>query len=164
MAETTLPYEWVFWVIKTDHMEYEIEKIVSFSTVEKFWEYYMQFPAITSMKRGGIGLFKKGITPAWEDPANSGGISLKVNSFGHSKEEWDRLVLLVIGGTLEAKIRSATLHGIYTMAKPGSNSVIVELWFGRAPGPPLRVSEAAAALGLEQRSVFLKSHPLGKGG
>jgi hypothetical protein len=150
----------VFWVIKSDHMNYEIEPIVSFSTVEKFWEYYLQFPGLSEIKRGGLGLFKKGITPAWEDPANSGGSSVKLHSFDVSKDNWDRLIFLVIGGTLEANIQSANVHGIYTMMKPGSNSVIVELWFGKNQGVPLRSSDIARVLGLEQRTVFVKSHPV----
>jgi hypothetical protein len=68
MGSIELPYTWVFWVIKSDRTDYEIEPIISFSTVEEFWRYYLQFPGIDQVKRGGIGLFKKGIKPAWEDP------------------------------------------------------------------------------------------------
>jgi hypothetical protein len=130
-----LPYTWEFWVIKSDPKDYEIEPIISFSTVEEFWEYYLQFPALGQLRRGGIGLFKKGIKPAWEDPQNAHGTSVRLIDFPVNRNEcWDALVISVISGELESRLSGVSLCGLYAVMKFKADQFTVELWFGQGRG------------------------------
>jgi hypothetical protein len=152
---TELPYTWEFWVIKSEGSDYEIEPIVSFSTVEEFWQYYLQFPGISEVKRGGIGLFRKGIAPAWEDPQNASGCAVRFNEFDTRKENWEHLVLAVVGGTIESKVQGAPFCGLYAVWRPGRNRLTLELWFGRGS---IQEREVAAALGITPKEIAIKYH------
>jgi len=100
-----LQFEWEFWVIQikqtSNGESYDIEPICSFDSVELFWEYFQQLPPISDLSLGGIGLFKKGISPAWEDPANANGISVSVRDVEWNTDQWENLILYIIGGNFE---------------------------------------------------------------
>ena len=119
-----LPSDWEFWVIQTNY-EYEIESIVSFSTIEEFWNYYLQFPNILQMKTGGFALFKKDIKPAWEDSQNQGGARVRINK-PLSKEQFDYIICAMIGGTIDRDLQ-VKLCGLYVNA---TKKMQIELWFG----------------------------------
>jgi hypothetical protein len=130
-----LPYTWEFWVIKSDKTDYEIEPICSFTTIEEFWDCYMQFPPLGELRRGGLGLFKKGIKPAWEDPQNSQGTSVRLLDFpAGSQECWDNLVVSVISGELESRLSGIPLCGLYAVLRLNADQFTVELWFGQGKG------------------------------
>ena len=54
------------------------------------------------MRVGTVMLFREGIKPMWEDPANRAGgkLSLKQLRKGHSTQIWEALVLAMIGENL----------------------------------------------------------------
>lgn len=120
-----LPSDWEFWVIQAN-VEYEIESIISFSTIEEFWNYYLQFPNILQMKTGGFALFKKGIKPAWEDSHNQRGARVRIQE-SLSKEKFDYIICAMISGTIEQKLQ-AKLCGLYVNA---TNKMQIEIWFGQ---------------------------------
>ncbi|OHT07831.1 Eukaryotic translation initiation factor 4E [Tritrichomonas foetus] len=122
--EHPLPSSWEFWVIRTNY-EYEIERIVSFSTIEEFWKNYLQLPDITKMKTGGFALFKKGIKPAWEDPVNQFGSKARILPQLNT-EQFEYILRAMIGGTIDQKT-AGTLNGLYVNA---TKKMTVELWFG----------------------------------
>ena len=121
-----LPSDWEFWVIQTNY-EYEIESIVSFSTIEEFWNYYLQFPDILKMKTGGFALFKKDIKPAWEDTENRNGARIRINR-SLSKEEFDYIIFAMIGGTIDQTL-NVKLCGLYVNA---TKKMQIEIWFSKS--------------------------------
>jgi hypothetical protein len=127
----SLPNPWVFWVITLGDRNYEIEPIVSFETIEEFWDYYLQLPPLSKLRRGGIALFKNGITPAWEDRCNRGGNTFRLMDFTqpHSAK-WESLLISAISGEIETQIPRSNFCGIYTVLKPDGQWG-VDLWFGR---------------------------------
>jgi hypothetical protein len=82
---------------------------------------------------------------------------VKFSSLDVTKDSWDQLVYAVIGGSVESEIPSAPLQGIYTMCKPGRNSVIIELWFGKGT---VRATDVARALSMDPGSIIIKGHPI----
>ncbi|BET02298.1 eukaryotic translation initiation factor [Nesidiocoris tenuis] len=82
---------WSFWYfdpeIKGENLgsadsgwEQSIVKIGTFSTIEDFWSYIRYIKPISMMKtRCDICLFKGGIQPKWEDPANRSGARWALN-------------------------------------------------------------------------------------
>lgn len=137
-----LPTAWEFWVSTQGANEYDIESIASFSTIEEFWQIFQQFPNIEDMKNGTLCLFKKGIRPAWEDEHNTNGHTVRPTQFRVTKESWEQLVLAVIGGTFEDKLKStAPLCGISVVWKFALKQNQIELWFGPGPVEKTRLAQ-----------------------
>jgi hypothetical protein len=79
---------------------------------------------------GGFCLFKKGIRPEWEDPANSTGSELfcrSVRSLDHADVYWENLVFGLIGETID---EGDEICGCRIVNKTTSSklSVKIELW------------------------------------
>lgn len=77
-----LQYTWTMWYDspspknKQDahNWQQNVKKIVSFSSVEDFWCLFNNLVKPSRLAVGGnYHLFKDGIMPAWEDPANENG-------------------------------------------------------------------------------------------
>jgi len=94
-----------------------LREICDFSTVEEFWQYWMFIPKPSEVFGDGrtkiyvegriikaFGLFKKGIQPAWEDPANKHGCELvATKAFAPEVLDifWENLVMGLIGETVD---------------------------------------------------------------
>ncbi|KAI9472554.1 hypothetical protein LPJ55_005389 [Coemansia sp. RSA 990] len=101
-----LRFAWSFWFIhrvpghKINDYEAAMTKIATFDSVEGFWACYShlkradQVPTITDYH-----MFRAGVRPVWEDPANASGgkwmIRLKK---GISPRMWEKLAMAVVGG------------------------------------------------------------------
>ncbi|BAF11542.1 eukaryotic translation initiation factor NCBP [Oryza sativa Japonica Group] len=88
---------------RSQSYEDNIKKIVDFSTVESFWVCYCHLTRPVSLPSPtDLHLFKEGIRPLWEDPANrSGGkwiIRFKKTVSGRF---WEDLVLVLVGDQLD---------------------------------------------------------------
>ncbi|KAJ2718967.1 hypothetical protein GGI07_005493 [Coemansia sp. Benny D115] len=100
-----LLFAWTFWFMhrapgqKIDDYESAMIQIATFSSVESFWTVYSHLkrpdrvPTITDYH-----LFRAGVRPVWEDPANVNGgkwmIRLKK---GLSPRLWEKLAMGVVG-------------------------------------------------------------------
>ena len=152
--------EWTFWVIQVKHVgtgvQYEIEPVITFGTIEGFWNAFVQFPTIADIKQGGIALFKNGIKPAWEDPQNIGGQSWTISPDSFNQKEWTETVIKVISGDFEQTIgeHAPQLCGLYVQKK--HNGVSVELWFGPGACEALTVQKA---IGITGKQPIIKPHP-----
>ena len=153
-----LKNEWKFWVrqIKWEgkSRQYEIEPICTFNTVEAFWNNFIQLPSIKELQKGGISLFKNGIQPAWEDPKNADGQSVMLAITDWTQELWEKLILKIVGGTLEEAFPEPFFCGMY--AKMNQHGLTVELWFG--PGE-FNVEKLAKFLEIDSTNLQLKQHP-----
>jgi len=79
--------------------EKAIKKLVTFRTVEDFWACYSHMVRPNELTNGvTYHLFRDGVVPAWEDPANREGGKWVVRlKKGVASRVWEELILLVIG-------------------------------------------------------------------
>lgn len=87
----------------------DLNKVVDFDSVEEFWGLYNNvIPPSALPQKANYYLFKEGIKPAWEDPANTNGGKWSIQlPRDKSKAGIDRLwlytMLAAIGETLESQ-------------------------------------------------------------
>jgi hypothetical protein len=106
-----LQENWQFWLVlftrsPAGKSQYQIEEITTIGTVESFYQYYTALPKAGQLrnvngKRPSIALFRDGIKPAWEDPANvPGGAFHFLVPPDVVDDLWRDLLFCAIGGTL----------------------------------------------------------------
>ncbi|XP_060529694.1 eukaryotic translation initiation factor 4E1-like [Cylas formicarius] len=97
---------WTLWYFENDktiRWELNQREIASFQTVEDFWSLYNHIKPASELKQGtDYSLFKKGITPMWEDEANQKGgrwlISLDRRQRANELDKyWLDVILCLIG-------------------------------------------------------------------
>ena len=101
-----------------------LKTVTKFSTVEDFWRFYNNCEPVSDLPIGmSLNLFKTGIKPLWEDPANTDGGRwyFRLAKPRHSgdfpeykariKETWLYIILSLLGNTIpyEALICGAVL-------------------------------------------------------
>mmetsp|Transcript_3745 Transcript_3745/g.5729 ORF Transcript_3745/g.5729 Transcript_3745/m.5729 type:complete len:191 (-) Transcript_3745:24-596(-) len=126
MEERKLPLErewqiWEMWNTKDqEHFTSNMESIGAFDSLYSFWQHWHYLPhadpprlfAETNLEKQvegrpgpieSIGVFERGVQPAWEDKAHKSGSDMNFRR-KYSKEEikriWDSLVFALIGETL----------------------------------------------------------------
>ncbi|EDX09468.1 eukaryotic translation initiation factor 4E1 [Drosophila simulans] len=100
---------WTLWYLENDrskNWEDMQNEITSFDMVEDFWSLYNHIKQPSEIRVGSdYSLFKKGIQPMWEDPANKFGGRWVINMGRGSKAELDKLwldvLLILIGEAFE---------------------------------------------------------------
>eukprot|EP00743_Colponemidia_sp_Colp-15_P001559 GILK01001703.1.p1 GENE.GILK01001703.1~~GILK01001703.1.p1 ORF type:complete len:295 (-),score=43.93 GILK01001703.1:71-955(-) len=97
---------WCFWFTKKtsgprtkESYESNIKKVGSFDSVEDFWACYGHLIRPNDLPASSdYHLFKEGIKPMWEDPANkTGGKWMLRLKKGLASKYWEDLVLAVVG-------------------------------------------------------------------
>eukprot|EP01064_Diplonema_japonicum_P020887 TRINITY_DN30459_c0_g1_i1.p1 TRINITY_DN30459_c0_g1~~TRINITY_DN30459_c0_g1_i1.p1 ORF type:complete len:182 (+),score=52.49 TRINITY_DN30459_c0_g1_i1:44-589(+) len=117
MADTAngkhpLEHKWTMWYDsfkKQDpdkSWEENLMKVSDFDTVEDFWSTYNHIKRPTSLEYGAnYHVFKSGIKPMWEDPANKEGgrfiIAIQPSKEEALNETWEHLLLAMIGEYVE---------------------------------------------------------------
>eukprot|EP00035_Acanthoeca_spectabilis_P024008 m.451952 g.451952 ORF g.451952 m.451952 type:complete len:185 (+) comp20239_c0_seq1:333-887(+) len=84
---------------RSQSFEEQVKEIGSFSDVKSFWEYFSHLaPAGELPVVSDYHLFKRGIKPMWEDPANQkGGKWIVRIRKGLASRFWEKLVIAIIG-------------------------------------------------------------------
>ncbi|XP_047520935.1 eukaryotic translation initiation factor 4E1-like [Pieris napi] len=101
-----LEYHWKLWVFTNDKKDWEENLVCAadFGTVEDFWSIIHHIKRPSEMKSGQDYLiFKKGIQPKWEHPANENGGRWIINvekNLSRLDEVWLLLLLLMVGENL----------------------------------------------------------------
>ena len=125
-----LQHEWTIWTNppakarsrnKTSEWESGQKELGGFSTAEVFWQYWNNIPAPSEVFYNGstkhkfngqhveaFSLFKKDITPMWEDRANLGGGEFRIDGINVDNLDaiWNNLVLGLSGRPLTKATRS----------------------------------------------------------
>jgi translation initiation factor 4E len=150
---------WVLWekpiqAHSNDHDHYSaaMRVLSRMSNVSDFWKYWLCVPQPSELLEGKhfvreIGsngdltqidtlmLFREGVRPEWEDPANASGghyqFLFKLSNIqpGQLDEYWNNIVMGVLGGTIEP---AEIITGIRLLDKSagGRNACIrIEVWF-----------------------------------
>jgi len=114
-APTTLHNKWTLWYDNprlappgTDWHD-QLKNLGTFQTAEEFWSIFNNIqPSSQLALNSNYHLFKAGVQPMWEDPANKEGgkfvltIPKKDSKTGRTNEWWLYTVLAVIGETMDA--------------------------------------------------------------
>jgi translation initiation factor 4E len=151
---------WVLWEKPVqnhsndhDHYSTAMRVLSRMSNVEEFWKYWLCVPQPSELLEGKhfvrevantdgelshidtLMLFREGIRPEWEDPANATGghfqYMFKVNSIPPAQldEYWNNIVIGIVGGAIQPH---ELLTGVRLLDKStvGRNSIIrIEVWF-----------------------------------
>ncbi|OQR80012.1 eukaryotic translation initiation factor 4E isoform 1 [Tropilaelaps mercedesae] len=111
-----LEFSWTFWVTDTSKDWNEaIERIFDFSTAQDFWRLFNFLVPPSVRCKLSYNLFKQGIRPEWEDPANASGGRWGIVSPLSGKNAdtvWMELCMLCVGG-FELDSLSSYINGIY---------------------------------------------------
>uniref|UniRef100_A0A224XL18 eIF-4F 25 kDa subunit n=2 Tax=Triatominae TaxID=70999 RepID=A0A224XL18_9HEMI len=117
-----LEHTWTLWYLdsnRTKNWEDCLMEVGSFGTVEDFWCLFHHIKRASELKPGcDYSLFKKGITPMWEDKANKDGGRWIINlekRITHAKLDhyWLEIAMCLIGECfhgLNDKINGATIN------------------------------------------------------
>jgi len=159
-APMKLKDTWVLWeqqVVenagKTTNYQDATRKVVSFNTVQEFiaiWNGLPQPSELLEQKRimrkdgnsqavaiDAFMIFKEGISPEWEHPANANGghfqVQLKPTVGGPQIDEyWNNTVLGMIGGTIEPADIITVIRLVDKMTgSKVANGIRIELWFAK---------------------------------
>jgi len=139
---------WVFWEHRKGGSDYGAkmkELGEPFDTVEGFWRYKNNIPApgavfftaATGQKKfpdrdvEGFSMFKAGIRPEWEDPANmSGGEFFCRQTMSDSMldNSWEKLLCGLVGETIDIG-DEITGARVVDKSKSGKPTYRLEMWF-----------------------------------
>ncbi|PWN43575.1 eukaryotic translation initiation factor 4E [Ceraceosorus guamensis] len=140
----------------------DLNKVVTFDSVEEFWGLYNNIiPPSDLPQKANYYLFKDGIKPAWEDPANADGGKWAIQlprdrSRGNIDKLWLHTMLAAIGETLEAPYDGSApavgvkevITGVILSARP--NFYRIAIW--------TREAGDATADELDQRLLDIGKH------
>lgn len=100
--------DWSWWFFKNDkshNWQDNLKFITTFSSVEDFWAVYNHIQPVSQLPTGcDYSLFKTGIEPMWEDPANRKGGRWLLQTERKQRTAldsyWMEVLLLLVGETL----------------------------------------------------------------
>lgn len=134
MAKHPLESSWTLWYFKNDKSvdwEDNLVQVNTFGTVEDFWA-TMNHIAMPSNLRLGCDymLFKEGIVPKWEDPANQAGGRWIISADSQDRMSrardtdkfWMDTLLGLIGNNFES-IGDNLLNGVVINIRPKGNRI-----------------------------------------
>lgn len=150
VPEHPLCQPWVLWehkqLEKAEDWSNSIRKVCEFSTVEEFWKYWSFIPKPSEIFFDGqsrkevegrtieaFSLFKKGIRPEWEDPANKSGSELscrKMLPVDILDLYWENMACGLIGETVDDGDEICGCRVVDKgKARPGAKTLFkIELW------------------------------------
>nr|ACO11630.1 Eukaryotic translation initiation factor 4E [Caligus rogercresseyi] len=132
-----LEHPWTMWFFKNNrNKEWKVNQkpITTFHFVEDFWALYNHIVIVSKMENGcDYSLFKKGIWPMWEDPANCDGgrwlVTLdKRQRMDFLDDIWLEILLSLIGESLDEC--SPIINGAVVSVRPKVDKVAI--WLGDA--------------------------------
>merc|ERR1719220_2248602 len=103
-----LKHSWTFWYFDMNggaaSWDENLKKVCDVSTIEDFWAVYHHMQEVAALESGcDYALFKTGIRPMWEDPANKEGgrwlLTLdRFQRMQYLNDIWLEIMLYLIGG------------------------------------------------------------------
>lgn len=141
----------------------DLNKVVTFDSVEEFWGLYNNVvPPSELPQKANYYLFKEGIKPAWEDPANANGGKWSIQlPRDKSRASIDRLwlytMLSAIGETLDVSNTTYTatedqlITGVIMSAR--ANFYRIAIWTRKSDDPSSVGGDASAVQPMVDRLV-----------
>lgn len=123
-----LRYKWIFWHYRRSKRTTKTwmdcqRELAEIETLENFWTFFVQLrnPSMVKINQD-YALFKKGIKPMWEDPANvRGGQWIFVIQKSHQKYRflvdhvWNEIVLALICSIFKPSIMDLVCGIVFSM-------------------------------------------------
>ncbi|CCW61750.1 unnamed protein product [Phytomonas sp. EM1] len=114
------------WGENIKEENYNPTLVFRIESIPTFWRVFNNVPQPTEMSVGTVYLFRDGIDPKWEDPANRNGGILKMKvSSNRVNEAWELLLCRTIGDSWNPVVR-AQINGI--ALKVRERGYILEIW------------------------------------
>eukprot|EP01062_Namystynia_karyoxenos_P032533 TRINITY_DN23_c0_g2_i1.p1 TRINITY_DN23_c0_g2~~TRINITY_DN23_c0_g2_i1.p1 ORF type:complete len:312 (+),score=81.91 TRINITY_DN23_c0_g2_i1:80-937(+) len=141
-----------------------LHNVADIATVEAFWGCFSRLKAPSQLDLASTyHLFRKGVQPEWEDPANKDGgkwvVTLSPAMERQVDRIWRHLLLRLLGGTLESDLGAPPRKPLATGAvlgrrkgRPGLAVTRLALWTCRTPSSGAR--EELQRLGKRLREVL----------
>jgi len=145
----TLASEWAFWHdsqrkkgLKREAFEAEIKQGTPFSTISEFWIRWNDIQDSMSLplrNNVNVNVFKRGIKPLWEDPANRRGgkfqVSLAKNiDAAELNEAWLYVVISVLLGEMGVQ---EEINGMVLSTRNWGNTL--SIWTRSTEAPELEI-------------------------
>jgi len=120
---------WLFWYddkakkgMAMEDYENAVKPLGEFSTIEEFWRYMNTLQHVSKFPDyANLRLFKKGIRPMWEDPANENGGRWVISCSKRQTESlWSQLVLMLVGEQFRF---SDNMCGAVLSIRPGTDNI-----------------------------------------
>lgn len=106
--------------------DYNPTLIFRIESIPTFWKVFNNIPQPSEMPISTLYLFRDGIAPKWEDPANRSGGIVKVKVTASQMDEaWELLLCRTIGDSWSASVRSK-VNGV--ALKVRDRGTILEVW------------------------------------
>eukprot|EP00300_Choanocystis_sp_HF-7_P027442 c32551_g1_i1.p1 GENE.c32551_g1_i1~~c32551_g1_i1.p1 ORF type:complete len:792 (+),score=109.86 c32551_g1_i1:103-2478(+) len=143
-TDQALAYAWEFWFDESaprgvSQVAYEsaICSWGAFDTIVGFWKYWRAMVDVIDLPSNcNLRMFKRGIKPLWEDPANVNGgryvVSIDSNDLEVVKFVWAELVLSLVGDQLT---HGDDICGIVLQMRPSRTSIAV--WNSNSARPDI---------------------------
>jgi len=177
-----LKYKWTLWYDVPDKTSKvwatNMKAVITVSSVEDFWRMYNNIARPTELLDRGSSIynfFKEGITPTWEDPANTKGgrWSFQIKEKGNLDKMWCYLLLAAVGEQLEPEDSNLVCGCVFNVKKVhGKNTrektevIRLSLWCRNHEGNEERIKQIGIAMkkGLEledEEKIEYNSHEEG---
>ena len=136
-SELKLYRTWTLWYLIPDRYQIRgndwtdyLHTLNTFDTVEDMWATLNAVGRAPQLPKGSrFYLFKRGVRPLWEDPANTGGRLVSIeHQIANAKkakinDRWIDLVLAVLGESME---NSGVVNGVEFTVRKGTYNIC--LW------------------------------------
>mmetsp|Transcript_60096 Transcript_60096/g.143208 ORF Transcript_60096/g.143208 Transcript_60096/m.143208 type:complete len:284 (-) Transcript_60096:98-949(-) len=153
IRDMPLTYKWAIWEQRVQEKKSEYsaatKDIASFDTVSSFWACWSHIPQPSQLLTGSsfarqdngaatrvdaLMIFRDGIRPQWEDPANIEGGHVEIKLYpklggGHIDELWNNTVMGIIGGTIQPAEMISGARLVDKLAHKTRPMLRIELWF-----------------------------------
>jgi len=173
-----LESEWTIWMGDANEKDWKkkLQEVCSFGTVEEFWNNFNHLPKpgqvfFDGESRASVGdeqkvidefcVFKKGVRPEWEDPANKDGGCFFVRKTMEPDQAdlyWQNTILAMIGEQLDSGDEIAGAR----MVDKGKNFPLYrfELWIKSSdPKHVQSIKETFTEAIQDGAPKFAKGHP-----
>ncbi len=132
-----LQNSWTLWFFKNDRSkswEENLREVVTFDTIEDFWALYNHVELASRLGTGSdYSVFKAGVKPMWEDPANAKGgrwlLNLDKKQRGVALDNaWLEVLLCLVGEAFDA--HGEVVNGAVVSIRTRGDKIGV--WLGNA--------------------------------
>jgi hypothetical protein len=125
---------WSFWVMTSqgksstvkEHWQANQTKTKEISTIADFWRLYNNIHLASRLSSCDYSLFRRGITPAWEDPTCKNGGRLVAKTFSSIDESWMNVQLGLVGEAYTT-IAPHVCGAVFSARRGGAK---IALWLG----------------------------------
>lgn len=128
---------WTLWYFKNDRTKdwsENLREVITFDTVEDFWAIYTHVELASRLSVfSDYSLFKRGVKPMWEDPANAKGGKWVINLEKRQRiqlldEIWLEILMFLIGENYNNDDSASLVNGAVVNIRNRGDKI--SLWIG----------------------------------